>query len=480
MISSPPVVAIVGRPNTGKSLLFNRLCRRRAAIVHNAPGMTLDYLTETAAVAPGVFVRFIDTGGVHGEENQWQKEILQGMQAALRRADAVLLIADAKAGAHHGDRAVLSELRRNWPKLPRLFLVNKAEGRSAAALADFYELGEEFFAVSAKRGDGLMQLRRQLAIMFSGGDSKSKIVSDVDSKSDSNLESELESESEPELESKTKINSQWSGFNFDDGLPVAIIGRPNAGKSTLLNRFLREDRVLVSAKPGTTRDNIQATLSAGGDKFLLMDTAGMGRRRADSEREKLTVSAARNALQQAAAVFLLFDMGEGPSRQDKRLAAMVAESGGGAVLVGNKSDKVPPAERNKTLRKHIANLAAGFDAPAFAISANGQRVPLKALLAAAKKAAAAAQSQFSTARLNRALAAAVSPHPPPMSGGVRPKLRFAHQGGRAPLRIVIHGGGVARIGDDYRRYLASAMARELDVHGAPLHLDFRAEENPYV
>ncbi len=488
----------------GKSLLFNRLCGRRASIVHNAPGMTLDYLSETAKLATGQAVRLIDTGGICGEENEWTETIMRRMKIILRQADIVLLMTDAVVGLHHGDKAILSDLRRHSPDLPRLLLANKSEGKSAAIVcADFYALGEEVLAVSAKRGSGVEALRQRL-IQLSTVDSN--VDDDADNKpaatETKKIDSETETESavsgniittvtdvqevplEENRDEKKRVRKNYDGDNREvdnnGGLAIAIIGRPNVGKSTLMNRFLREDRVLVSPKPGTTRDNIRATLSSGGKTFLLIDTAGMGRRRASAEREKLIVSAARDILQQAAAVFFMYDMSTGISRQDKRLATMIADAGCGAVVVANKSDMLPIEGRRQLLRSQITDLPLGFEVQSFAVSAIHGKLPMSALLAAAGKAILAAQTQFSTAQLNRALIAAVGRNNPPMSGGVRPKLRFAHQGGRSPLRIIIHGGGVTRIGDDYRRYLSAALARELSLSGAPLHIDFRAEENPYV
>ena len=302
ILATLPVVVIVGRPNVGKSLLFNRLCGRRAAIVHDAPGMTLDYLMETAVIGDGRAICLIDTGGVSGEQNEWSADILQRMEQAAQQADAVLVVVDAACGGQHGDAELLSMLRRRWPHLPRLLLVNKSEGLAEAqACADFYAFKEDMLPVSAKRGGGLTALRQQLTTLLPAADVQ------------------------------------------QTGTPLAIVGRPNVGKSTLMNHLLKEDRVVVTDIPGTTRDNVRATLSSSHGEFLLIDTAGMRRRRANAEREKFSVAAAREAIQQAAAVLLVWDMSEGVHHQDKRLAAMIIEAGCGAVLIGNKSDLVPTA-----------------------------------------------------------------------------------------------------------------------------------------
>lgn len=434
----PPAAVIVGRPNVGKSLLFNRLCGRRAALVYDEPGITLDYLSETAMAGAGRAVRLLDTGGVRGEESEWSDAILRRMLRAAEQADLILMVADAAAGMLHGDRELLAMLRRRFPKCPRLLLVNKSEGMTAAeACADFYALKEKMIPVSAKRGDGMAAVREALSEMLPAADAHAA------------------------------------------GLPLAIVGRPNVGKSTLMNRLLKQDRALVSETPGTTRDNICARLSSRYGDFSLIDTAGMRRRRADSVREKFSVSAAREAVRRAAAVFFVWDLSEGATYQDRKIAALVAAAGCGVVMLGNKCDLLPAANRARILRKQAAELHPGCAARAFAISAAEGRLS-GGLLAAAAKAAAAARTRFSTAGLNRALSEAVRRNPPPMSGGVRPKLRYIHQGGQSPLRVIIHGGGVARIAEEYRRYLSSALARRLSVEGAPLLVDFRAEENPYV
>ena len=434
------VAVIVGRPNVGKSLLFNRLCQRRAAIVHDAPGMTLDYLSEMVTLAADNHVMLIDTGGVQGEESAWSPQIVERMECAVNLADLLLVVVDAKAGLQHGDRELLSLLRRRWSKIPRLLVINKSEGMVAAsACADFYAFKEDMRLVSAKRGDGLTALRAQMATM-------------------------LPSAEIPQI-----------------AAPLAIIGRPNVGKSTLMNGLLKEDRALVSPYYGTTRDNVRAIISAPlYGEFALIDTAGMRRRRADDDRSRLSVAAAREAIKQAKVVLMMWDMSAGVQHQDKRLATMVAQAGCGVVLVGNKMDLIPAAERKRKFKRQTQTLPLGFAADSFCISASGGRLPSKSILLAANKALLISEKKFSTTQLNRILSQVVRHNPPPISGGFRPKLRYAHQGGRSPLRLVIHGSGVKRIAEDYKRYLSSSIARHLSLVGAPLYIDFRSEENPYV
>jgi GTP-binding protein len=435
-----PTVVIIGRPNVGKSRFFNRLTKHPAAIVDAAPGMTLDYLTETIPIAPNHHVRLIDTGGVQGEEDDWTAAAVRQTEAAVGKADALLVMVDARSGLQYGDKALLNWLRRQWPRLPRLLLVNKAEGLlEAEACADFYSLQEDILPVSALRGSGVSALKKKLEVMLPA----------------TNIENE-------------------------DSLTLAIVGRPNAGKSTLLNRLLKEERAVVSSVPGTTRDSIMASFRSRHGLFSLIDTAGMRRQRARTVRERLSVAAARYALQQAKVALLVADMAAGASYQDKRIASLIAESGCATVVIGNKSDLLPRSERPAALRRLSAALPLGFSAPAFAISALNGRLPVEAMLAAASTAIACSSKQFSTALLTRTLIEIVKHNPPPISGGFRPKLRYAHQGGKDPLQIVIHGGGVKRVADDYRRYLASAFASRLEIIGTPLRIELRSEDNPYA
>ena len=452
------------------------MCGRRASIVHDMPGMTLDYLTETVWLALGRSILLADTGGVHGEENERSPLIRSRMQKAVDKADLLLVMTDTRAGLQPGDADIVQYLRRRRPQVPRLLLVNKSEGLSTAdACAEFYALGEEVLAVSAKRGAGLQAVRDKInELLFSQGVATG--ASEV-------------------------ADAVWS---------LAIIGRPNVGKSTLMNGLLGHERATVSPTPGTTRDNVRAVLSYAGGECLLIDTAGMRRRRAVADAEKLSVAAARTALNEANAVLLLFDMQQGVQRQDKRLAAMAAAAGCGVVLVGNKCDLLPKRGQAAALRRQAAEMQLGFVAHSFAVSAlqsvqaaercdnqtagnnktanqgRGKTISamsnktLSELLTAVAAAATATRRTFSTASLNRALRLSVADNPPPQSGGVRPKLRYIHQGGQAPPRLIVHGGGVARIGAAYQRYLAAALARHLSLSGAPLRLEFRAEENPYV
>ena len=446
-------VVLAGRPNVGKSALFNRLLGRRAALAHSAPGTTLDCLAEPAEVEDGLFVTLADTGGALGESDQWTPAAFRQMRAAAQHAHLLLFVVDARAGLLDADLQMSRFLRKEFPGTPRVLLVNKAEGVSPAALAlaPFYELGvAEMSAVSALRGDGVAALRRRLA-------------------------------------KAARAFEKERGENASGAAPASapiltIVGRPNVGKSTLLNFLLGAERAVVSDIPGTTRDSVRAEWSRDGRRLILADTGGLRRKRAESELEKMSEAATRAALRRADAALLLTDLAAGATRQDKRVADLIRESGKPVVLGANKSDLVPARQRNARLAE-LADELPFVSAPlAFHFSARrgGERFPVLGLADAVLRAAGMSARSFSTAMLNRALAAIVARHPPPRVGRIRPKLRYAHQGGESPPLIVAHGGAADRIGEEYRRYLASALARELALPGVPLRVEFRAEENPYV
>ena len=461
------VAVLAGRPNVGKSALFNRLLGRRAALAHSAPGTTLDYLAEPAEVDDGLFITLADTGGALGESDRWTPAAFRQMQAAAARANFFLLVADARAGLLPADAEVAALLRKKFPDTPRILLANKAEGVSPAALAlaPFYQLGiAETAAVSALRGDGVPALRRRLA----------------------KAARHFEKTAVPVSDKKTA--------------PVlAIVGRPNVGKSTLLNRLTDSERAVVSEIPGTTRDSVSAEWRRAGRRLILADTGGLRRRRAESELEKMSEQATRLALRRADAALLLVDLSAGATRQDKRVAALIHDAGKPVVLGANKADLVPSRERAGRLARTAEDLPFVLAPPAFHFSAlragpgktgkgggggsgkgGGGGVPVLGMMDAVLRAAGMSARSFSTAKLNRVLSAIVARHPPPRAGGFRPKLRYAHQGGESPPLIVAHGGGAERIGEDYRRYLASALARELGLPGVPLRVAFRGEENPYA
>ena len=433
------VVAVVGRANVGKSLLFNRLTGAAAAIVHARPGMTLDVVSGKLRGGGAVL---LDTAGIFGEDDGGGFAALAKQQTenAIKQADAALLVVDARDGLQPADKELLNFLRRR--DIPRLFAVNKSEGLPAPC-GDFHSLGEkEMFAVSAKRGDGCAQLSAA-------------------------------------IDALSPLRHSRAGGNDGEGdgdnvVTVAVIGRPNVGKSTFVNCVLGYERMIVSDIAGTTRDSVRCQYQApGGGEFILTDTAGLRRRRADNAREKLSVSAARQTVARAEVGLLMVDIAAGATHQDKRIAALMAKSTCAMVILANKADTVAKKERKQLLAKISADLPLASEAEAFAISAQCGDMPLAKILRAARAAAAGGRLKLSSAKLTRMLAKITATLPPPRAGGGRPKLRYAHQGGR--FSIVVHGSGADKIGGDYRRYLASSFCRELKLRGAPLKILFRSE-----
>ena len=447
------VAVLAGRPNVGKSALFNRLLGRRAALAHAKPGTTLDYLAEPAEVDDGLFITLADTGGAMGESDQWTPAAFRQMKAAAARANFLLFVADARSGLLPADAEVANFLRKEFPNTPRILLANKAEGvsPSALALAPFYELGmAEMSAVSALRGDGVSALRRRLA------------------------------KAAQEFEKSARQSKRRSGKNPPPTL--VIVGRPNVGKSTLINCLTGTERAVVSEIPGTTRDSVSAEWFGAGRRLILADTGGLRRKRAESDLEKMSEAATRNALRRGDAALLLIDLSAGATRQDKRVAALIGEAGKATVIGANKSDLVPAKERAGRLARAAEDLPFVSPPAAFHFSAlrGGGRIPVLGIADAVLRAVGMSARTFPTAKLNRALAEIVSRHPPPRVGRFRPNLRYAHQGGESPPVIVAHGGGAEKIGEDYRRYLEAALARKLTLTGVPLRVTFRGEENPFA
>ena len=464
------VVAVVGRANVGKSLLFNRLTGAASAIVHERPGMTLDVVSGKLRGGGAVL---LDTAGIFGEDvgSAFAALAKQQTENAIKQAHAALLVVDARDGLQPADKDLLNLLRRRG--MPRLFAVNKSEGLPAPC-GDFHSLGEkEMFAVSAKRGDGCAQLSAAIDALFrhgacprvGGGVGGNPAIIGGTNWLDSCLRRNDEGVGDGE---------GGDGDDGDDVVTVAVIGRPNVGKSTFVNCVLGYERMIVSDIAGTTRDSVRCQYQApGGGEFILTDTAGLRRRRADNAREKLSVSAARQTVARAEVGLLMVDIAAGATHQDKRIAALMAKSTCAMVILANKADTVAKKERKQLLAKISADLPLTSEAEAFAISAQCGDMPLAKILRAARAAAAGGRLKLSSAKLTRMLAKITTTLPPPRAGCGRPKLRYAHQGGR--FSIVVHGSGADKIGGDYRRYLASSFCRELKLRGAPLKILFRSE-----
>lgn len=443
-----PVIALVGRPNVGKSTLFNQLTRTRDALVADFPGLTRDRQYGRGRVGRRPYV-VIDTGGL-GEPDDG---VYHGMQSqalrALDEADLVLFLTDARTGVTPGDEGLVSELRRRGK--PVQLVVNKIDGLDAdVAGADFHSLGlGEPLLIAAAHGRGVRRL--------------------MDHVLDTLLPAAEEDEAgTPPVE------------EAEDAIRVAVVGRPNVGKSTLINRLLGEERVLVYDLPGTTRDSIFIPFERDGQPYTLIDTAGVRRRRRVREAvEKFSVVKTLQAVEAAHVVIMVVDARENVSEQDAHLIGHVLEAGRGLVLAVNKWDGLTPDERDDVRRGLDVKLGfLDFARPHFISALHGSGVGL--LLDAVREVHAAAGRDLETPRLNEILADAVANHQPPLVRGRRIKLRYAHQGGRNPPTIVIHGNQTAALPDTYRRYLTNRFRRELNLWGTPIALEFRTGQNPFA
>lgn len=437
-----PVVALVGRPNVGKSTLFNALTRRRDALVADFPGVTRDrhYGVSTLGTQPFMLV---DTGGLGGADERLDDLTEHQVRLAIDEADALLLMVDARDGLQVHDRAILSELRRSGK--PMVLLINKIDGVDEASVtADFAELGVSgMLAISASHRRGLDELVEML---------DRHLPDPVDEPVDA----------------------------VDEGMRVAILGRPNAGKSTLINRLLGEDRLVVSDVAGTTRDSIRVAMERDGQRYTLIDTAGIRRKtRAAEAIEKFSIIKALKSIQAAEVVVVLVDAHENLAEQDLSLIGQVLDAGRGLVIALNKWDGMDAYEREQCKKALDRRLEFVSWAPRVTISAlHGSG--LRELMRAVGRAHESAQREFSTAELTRAVEAAYNANPPPLIRGHAPKLRFAHPGGSNPPTIVIHGSRTKHVSANYKRYLENFMRKRFKLVGTPVRIELRDGENPFA
>lgn len=441
-----PVIALVGRPNVGKSTLFNRLTRSRDAIVADYPGLTRDRQYGFGKLGPVPYL-VIDTGGVAGGEKGIEEIMVSQSVRALKEADIAIVMVDGRAGVTAADEHVASLARKHSP-CARL-VVNKAEGLDPdIAASEFHALGlGEPVAISAAHGDRISALM-------------DAVLADYDVR-DANEESGPDDNDD------------------DKALRIAIVGRPNVGKSTLANRLLGEDRLVVFDEPGTTRDSVAVPFERNDRQYLLIDTAGIRRRaRVHEAVEKFSIIKALQAIERAQVVIAVLDAREGVTEQDVSLLGLILERGRALLVVTNKWDGLSADER-KHVRDELDRRLPFLDfAERLTISAlHGTAVG--DLLPAVERAYSAATRDLSTTELTRELEAAVIAHPPPMVRGRRIRLRYAHQGGRNPPVIVIHGNQTEKLPEAYRRYLVNRFRKAFKLKGTPVRLAFKTSDNPY-
>lgn len=469
-----PVITLVGRANVGKSTLFNRVTRSRDALVANYPGLTRDRHYGQGYVGKRQFI-VIDTGGF---EPVAKEGILQEMakqtEQAIAESDAVVFLVDARAGLNAHDHEIAQLLRRSGRKV--FLAVNKAEGmRYGADISEFHELGlGEPHAISASHGDGVADLF-ELALDSVLAEAESHLYAD----SESDLVSGFDDE-DIDLEESKDNDSENSTEKPKHRIKLAIVGRPNVGKSTLINALLGEDRVIAFDMPGTTRDAIEIEFDHGKDKYTLIDTAGLRRRGKVFETiEKFSVIKTLQAIQASNVAILLLDAFEGISEQDAHIAGFILESGRALVIAINKWDATTEYQREQVLRDLNRKLRFLSFANMHKISALN-RQGIRPLLRSVKSAHAAAFIKLSTPKLTRAIHAAVQEQQPPRKGIFRPKLRYAHQGGQNPPRVIVHGNALDSLPESYRRYLESRIQATFKLQGTPLVVEFKSSHNPYA
>jgi GTP-binding protein len=438
-----PVIALIGRPNVGKSTLFNRLTRSRDALVADYPGLTRDRQYGFGKLGPVPYLA-IDTGGVAGGEEGIKELMVDQTIRALQEADIAMIMVDGRSGLTAADEHV-AELARKHAKKTFL-VVNKSEGLDQdIAGGEFHGLGMgEPLAVSAAHGD------RVSALM-------DLVLADFEE-----AEEDETSEDDDDFE-----------------LRIAVVGRPNVGKSTLINRLVGEERLVVFDQPGTTRDSVSVPFERNDRKYELIDTAGIRRRAKVHETiEKFSIVKALQAIERAQVVISVLDAHEGVTEQDVSLLGLILERGRALVVVTNKWDGLTAHDR-KHIRDELDRRLPFLDfAERMTISAlHGTAVG--DLLPAVERAYAAATRDMSTTDLTRELESAVTAHPPPLVGGRRIRLRYAHQGGRNPPVIVIHGNQTERVPESYRRYLINRFRKVFKLKGTPVRLALKTGENPF-
>jgi GTP-binding protein len=442
-----PTLVLVGRPNVGKSTLFNRLTKTRNALVADLPGLTRDRHYGRARVGEREFI-VVDTGGFEPVATSGILfEMAKQAKAAIAEADAVIFIVDGRAGIAPQDRAIAELLRKSGR--PIVLAVNKAEGLDGArAVAEFHELGlGEPYPISAAHGENVRDLV------------------------DIALDRVPETGQQPADEDADAHEGR---------VRVAVVGRPNVGKSTLVNALVGEERVIAFDEPGTTRDAIRLDFERGERRYTVIDTAGVRRRGKVSEAvEKFSVIKTLQAIEDAHVVILLLDAVAGIAEQDAHLAGHILEAGRALVVAVNKWDAADADTRASVTRDIERKLAFLAFAEQRHIAAREGR-GASGLLKAVDAAYAAAMAKLSTPRLTRTLQLAVERQQPPRAGVVRPKLRYAHQGGMNPPRVIIHGSALARVPDAYRRYLERFFSEAFKLRGTPLRIEFKTGANPYA
>ena len=483
-----PVIALVGRPNVGKSTLFNRLTRTRDALVADFPGLTRDRKYGHANIAGFDFI-VIDTGGIDGTEEGVEEKMAEQSLLAIEEADVVLFLVDARAGLLPADIGIAQYLRQR--DKTTVVVANKTDGIDADShCAEFYQLGlGEVEQIAAAQGRGVTQLIEQ-------------VLAPLGEKLNADQAVENEEDFANEEENPTASLDEWDNdFDFeneedaalldealaeeqesvlDKNIKIAIVGRPNVGKSTLTNRILGEERVVVYDMPGTTRDSIYIPMERDGQQYTIIDTAGVRKRgKVNLAVEKFSVIKTLQAIQDANVVLLTIDAREGISDQDLSLLGFILNAGRSLVIVVNKWDGLSQDIKDQVKSELDRRLDfIDFARVHFISSLHGSGVGN--LFESVQEAYACATQKTSTSMLTRILRMASDEHQPPLVNGRRVKLKYAHPGGYNPPIIVIHGNQVDRLADSYKRYLSNYFRKSLKIIGSPIRIQFQEGNNPFA
>jgi len=440
-----PVVALVGRPNVGKSTLFNYLTQSRNALVADYPGLTRDRQYGTVRRGEHRPFLVVDTGGIIEQAEGLEDHAMRQVWAALDEADLILFLVDARAGINTADEAIAQKLRKTGK--PVLLVANKVDGlkKPDTALAEFFAmgLGGQPWPIAASHGHGIADLLDEVLRLL------------------------------PPPETETEEDEAAPGIR------VAVIGRPNVGKSTLVNRLLGEERVVVFDQPGTTRDSIFIPFERDGRQYTLIDTAGIRRRsRIDEAIEKFSIIKALQAMEKAHVVIYLIDASEGITDQDANLLGQVVESGRGLIIGLNKWDGLDPHHRDQIKRHIDLKLPfVDFASKHYLSALHGTGVGK--LLEQVNGIYRSAGQELSASKLTDTLQRALDTHQPPLVRGRRIRLKFAHQGGHNPPTIVIHGNQTEDVPPAYKRFLIQFFRKTFKIEGTPIKLEFKTSDNPY-
>jgi GTP-binding protein len=452
-----PVIALVGRPNVGKSTLFNYLTKSRDALVADFPGLTRDRKYGQANFHDLSFI-VVDTGGITGDEQGIDAEMAQQSLLAIEEANIVLFLVDARDGLSPVDSSIAEHLRRQNKSV--YITLNKIDGLdSDSAAADFYALGlGEVHGIAAAHGRGVQQLLHHVIDPLRS-DFPEMIVQDVGS------------EDWDQAEAAEKLENQ--------PIKLAIVGKPNVGKSTLTNRILGEDRVIVFDLPGTTRDSIYIPMQRQDRDYVLIDTAGVRKRKKVSDKvEKFSIVKTLQAIQEANVALLVIDAREGLTDQDLSLLGFILNSGRSLVLAVNKWDGLDK-EIKASIKTELDRRLGFVDFARLHFISALHGTGVGHLFESVQEAYRSATRRVNTSLLTQIMQMAQEVHQPPLVRGRRVKMKYAHAGGYNPPLIVIHGNQVADLPDAYKRYMINYYRKTLEIMGTPIRIEFREGGNPY-